>query len=441
MTLSVLPVEGIPEVRPGDDLAALILAGVTRADGPGLRDGDILVVTSKVVSKAEGRLVRGRDRDEVIDAETHRVVAEWTGPGGRTVIAQTRHGLVLAAAGVDASNVEPGILVVLPEDPDGSAARLRAHMHRQAGVNVGVVVSDTMGRPWREGQTDTAIGAAGLLPLRDLRGSMDTHGTRLVASQQAVADEMASAAELASGKTSGIPAVVIRGLHDLVLAPGEDGPGARTIVRPARGDRFALGTAEAGRAAITSRRTVRKFTDEPVPRAVVLRAVEAAVTAPAPHHERPWRFVLVESAATRARLLDAMREVWLADLRADGMGEQAAARRSRRGDVLRQAPALVVPCLAGDGRHAYPDPRRAQAEATMFWLAMGAGVQNVLLSIAADGWGSAWVSASLFCPTTVRQVLDLPDSWEPAGCLAIGRPARQPSARTPRSTDDIWTVR
>ena len=166
--VSVLAVPGLPEIKPGDDLAGLIAEALTRT-ARGLRDGDILVVTSKVVSKAEGRVVPA-SREEAIAAETVRVVARR----GATTIAQTRQGLVLAAAGVDASNTAPGTVVLLPEDPDESARRLRKALRARLGVTVGVLVTDTMGRPWREGQTDTAIGAAGVLPLRDHRGEPDT---------------------------------------------------------------------------------------------------------------------------------------------------------------------------------------------------------------------------------------------------------------------------
>ena len=174
---------GLPEITAGSDLAALI------ADAADLRDGDILVVTSKIVSKAEGRVVTA-SRDEAIEAETVRVVARR----GPTTIAQTRHGLVLAAAGVDESNTAPGTVVLLPEDPDESARRLRKALHGRVGVTIGVLVTDTMGRPWRAGQTDNAIGAAGVSPLRDHRGEADTFGNILEVTVAAVADEIASAA-------------------------------------------------------------------------------------------------------------------------------------------------------------------------------------------------------------------------------------------------------
>jgi coenzyme F420-0:L-glutamate ligase/coenzyme F420-1:gamma-L-glutamate ligase len=241
---SVHPVTGIREVRPGDDLAALLVAATD------LRDGDVLVVTSKVVSKAEGRVVRGT-KDDAVASETARVVARR----GSTTIARHHLGLVMAAAGVDASNTEPGTFVLLPRDPDGSARRLRESLREATGANVAVVVSDTFGRAWRAGQTDVAVGAAGLEVLDDHAGRTDGYGNPLLVTAPAVADQVAGAAELAQGKTTGVPAAVLRGLGDRVLPPGEHGPGAAALVREEAGDMFGLGSREAVLAALQDHAT------------------------------------------------------------------------------------------------------------------------------------------------------------------------------------------
>jgi coenzyme F420-0:L-glutamate ligase/coenzyme F420-1:gamma-L-glutamate ligase len=245
--LTAWGVPGIGEVRPGDDLAALLgdalAADASARPATALADGDVLVVTSKVVSKAEGRVVRADDREAAITAETVRVVATREHPGGVTRIVENRLGLVMAAAGVDASNTDEGTVLLLPEDPDATARALRAALGERFGVTVGVVVSDTAGRPWRQGQTDIAIGAAGVQVLDDLRGSTDTHGRPLQVSMAAVADEIAAAAELVKGKATGRPLAVVRGLAHVVTP--DDGPGARVLVRTGPDDMFAEGTAEA----------------------------------------------------------------------------------------------------------------------------------------------------------------------------------------------------
>ncbi|TXJ74058.1 coenzyme F420-0:L-glutamate ligase [Streptomyces lavendulae] len=423
---------GLPEVQRGDDLAKLIAVAE-----PGLADGDVVVVTSKIVSKAEGRIVRATDREAAIDAETVRVVARR----GALRIVENRQGLVMAAAGVDASNTPAGTVLLLPEDPDASARAIREGLRDALGVEVGVIVSDTFGRPWRAGLTDVAIGAAGVRVLDDLRGGTDAYGNPLSATVVATADELAAAGDLVKGKAGGRPVAVVRGLSQVVERDGEADTGARALVRAAADDMFRLGTSEAVREALTLRRTVRAFTEEPVDPGSVRRAVAAAVTAPAPHHTTPWRFVLLESAASRNRLLDAMRDAWIADLRRDGKSEESVAKRVRRGEVLRDAPYLAVPCLVMDGSHHYGDARRDGAEREMFVVAMGAGVQNFLVALAGERLGSAWVSSTMFCRDVVRETLGLPPEWDPMGAVAIGHPAQAPGPRADRDAGAFIEVR
>ncbi|GAA3552743.1 coenzyme F420-0:L-glutamate ligase [Nocardioides daeguensis] len=272
MTLSVTAPDGVPEIRPGDDLATALLAALGPDD---LVDGDVLVVTSKVVSKAEGRVESG-DRDAWIDAETERIVA-LRGP---TRIVRNRLGLTMAAAGVDASNVVAGSVVLLPLDPDASARRLRAAVAERRGVNVGVVVTDTAGRPWREGQTDIAIGAAGVAVLESFAGRVDAHGNELAVTAPAVADEIASAVELAQGKLGARPCAVLRGRGDLVLAPGDDGPGARALIRAEGADLFGYGAREAVVQAVAGHPTARAPFGSPVAAEELVAALaRAGITA------------------------------------------------------------------------------------------------------------------------------------------------------------------
>jgi len=242
VSIEILPVGGIGEVRPGDDLAALI-AGAAGW----LRDGDVVVVTSKIVSKAEGRLVdlpgdsadRAAAVEAAVRAESARVVARR----GPVRIVQTHHGFVMAAAGIDNSNVDPDRLVLLPKDPDASARALRAALRERFGRRVAVVVSDTMGRAWRNGQTDVALGAAGIPALRDHRGEVDPYGNRLEVTEIAVVDQLAGAAELVKGKFDRVPVAVVRGCG--LTGDEPDGPGVTVLIRDAAQDLFPLGSAEA----------------------------------------------------------------------------------------------------------------------------------------------------------------------------------------------------
>lgn len=230
--LRVIPLEGIAEAVPGDDVAALV--GDAVAAGPGLVDGDVVVVTHKIVSKAEGQVVELADdgpdsHRHLVESEAVRVIRRR----GDLVIAQTRHGFICANAGVDRSNAGAGKAILLPEDPDRSANRIRARLAHRFGVQIAVVVTDTFGRAWRRGLVDVAIGVAGIAPIDDLRGSVDTHGKVLEVSEVATVDEIAAAADLVMGKATGIPAAVIRGLE---WAPSDEGIGP--MIRPPDEDLF-----------------------------------------------------------------------------------------------------------------------------------------------------------------------------------------------------------
>ncbi len=437
--IRVLPVTGLPEFRPDDDLAAA-LAGAA----PWLADGDVVVVTSKVVSKVEGRLMgvppdpeaRDAARRKLVESEARRVLARR----GRTLITQNALGIVQAASGVDESNVALDEVALLPEDPDASAARLRAALSQALGADVAVVITDTMGRTWRLGQTDAAIGSAGLEVLHRYSGSRDGHGNELEVTEVAVADEVAAAADLVKGKLAGVPVAVLRGLprHD-------DGSRAADLVRPVDEDLFRLGTDDAialgRRQALLLRRSVRSFASDPVDPAALRRAVGVALTAPAPHHTRPVRFVWLRDPARRARLLDGMATAWRADLHADGLAADAVERRVARGDLLRTAPEVLVPVAVPDGVHDYPDARRRDAEQGMFTVAAGAAVQGLLVALAVEGLGSCWIGSTLFCPDVVRDELELPGQWRPLGAVAVGHPSDPQPPRPPRDPDDGLVLR
>lgn len=427
--VEIRPVHGLPEFRPGDDLAEAIAQAA-----PWIVDGDILVVTSKVVSKVEGRLVpaptdpEARDalRRRLVDQEAVRVLAQK----GRTLITENKLGIVQAASGIDGSNVDGAELALLPVDPDASAAHLRERLGALLGVQVAVVVTDTMGRAWRNGQTDAAIGSSGLPVLHGYAGSYDAQGNELLVTSVAVADEIAAAGDLVKGKLGGVPVAVVRGL-DLP----DDGSDARALIRSGEEDLFWLGTAEAlergRREALLLRRSVRQFSTEPVDPEELREAVADALTAPAPHHTHPVRFVWVRTEQVRRRLLDRMRERWAEDLAGDGMDPVAVERRVARGAILYDAPEIVVPFWVPDGAHRYPDARRNAAEATMFTVAAGAAVQGLLVSLATRGLGSCWIGSTIFAPEVVREELGLPADWSPLGAVAVGYPLTDPTPREP----------
>jgi coenzyme F420-0:L-glutamate ligase/coenzyme F420-1:gamma-L-glutamate ligase len=457
------PPLGLPEFRPGDDLARALADALT-ADRHGLVDGDVVVLTSKVLSKTEGRIVpaptdpdeRDALRRRLVDAESVRVVARVN----RTLITENRLGIVQAAAGVDGSNVEARELALLPEDPDASAAALARELRRLTGARVAVVVTDTMGRAWRTGQIDMAIGAAGLRVSVGYDGAVDRQGNELLVTDVAVADEIASAADLVKGKLGARPVAVVRGIGHLLLDDGHDNGDdddtnndddevdvprrARDLVRDGSSDLFRLGTAEAvalgRREAVPARRSVRRFSDESVDADLLAGAVADALTAPAPHHSTPVRFVRVAGHA-RMRLLDALRADWERDLRADGHTGEILARRLGRGDLLRTCPELILPFVDDDaGAHDYPDARRAACEETMFTVAGGAAVQSLLVALAARGLGSCWVGSTIFAADTTRRELGLPGSWRPLGAVAVGVPAETVPPRESRPAGDAYVT-
>ena len=371
MTVEVIPIRGMPDVRPGDDLSGLIMAGL-RAGKLTLQDGDVVAVTQKVVSKAEGRIVsEGPDGKEAwVRRESRRVLASR----GDVVIAETRHGFVCANAGVDASNVAAGLLTLLPEDPDGSAERIRTSLSGSTGADIGVVITDTFGRPWRTGVVNVAIGCAGLPALVDLRGTKDGLGRLLEVTVVALADEVAAASGLAMGKSDGIPAAVVRG----VRAEAEASP-ASALVRPPAEDLFRTSPLQA----IQDRVDATVFSERDVSRHVVGEATAAALNAPSPTGRESVVFVDVDSAPARRPILRAA---------------DAEARAS-----LADAPVVVVPVIRL--RPGLPGLERDGRVA-----AGGAAVQNLLLALSAQGLASSWLLPDRFEPSRLAAALGLPDA-------------------------------
>jgi coenzyme F420-0:L-glutamate ligase/coenzyme F420-1:gamma-L-glutamate ligase len=438
--------------RPGDDLAAHLLMAITEA-GLTLEDGDIVCVASKVVALTEGALIgadevrdatqeTGQDEREIVRTLARARAREIVAEAPWVTVTRTAHGFVAANGGIDRSNVPDDGWLELPHDPDASAATLRALIVERTGHDVGVVITDTFGRPWRLGQTDVALGAAGVAVLRDERGTTDLDGRTLGVTISAVGDALAGTADLVRSKASATPFVLVRGLAELTAGGGAlPGRGA-DLVRPLDEDLFRRGAAESVIEGLAARRTVRSLDpDRPVRPALLEEAVAAATTAPAPHGTRPWRFIRL-TAPTRMRLLDAMSDAWEATLIEDGLDpDEISGRLTRSAALHRTAPELLAAFVDLAEARRSGDARRDAVERDLFLLSGGAAVEALLVALSARGLGATWTSSSVACPGPVREVLGVPDAWEPLGMVAVGWPAASVAPRSTPSTDGVLEVR
>lgn len=432
--MEVLPIPGLPEIEPGCDLPRLI-CGAAAAAGLRLEDGDVLVVASKAVAKWRGCVVRPEDVTpgprargispilnkspaycQIVLDQTREIVR--LAPG--VLITRTRHGFVLANAGVDASNTaRPGEYVVLPEDLDGLARRLRGALAALCQKAPAVIISDTFGRPWRNGQTDLAVGCAGLSPLLDLRGRRDDIGQSLRCTMTAVADELAAAADLVSGKTGRIPAVLIRGY---ACPAGEEG--AAALVMPRERDLF--GPDPAGGCALAAlllRRSVRRFARREIPGVLLSQVLAAGDRAPSAHNAKPWHFCAVSDPARRRAFCGALAQRHRRDMERSGFSpERIEAKLARSRDTLGTAGAYIVLFA----RQAVPDnPLAENGEAERLLTAQSVALAGgqMLLAAAFLGLGACWYAAPLFCADLVRELCAAPEGYTPQGMIALGYPA------------------
>ena len=393
--VEVLPVVGLPEFRPGDDLTGAIATAARW-----LRSGDVVVVTSKVVSKVEGRLVRVPADPEERDRIRRRLVFEESvqilASKNRTLITENKLGIVQAASGVDASNVAGDELALLPANPDASAVALRWGLRDRLGVEVAVVITDTMGRTWRIGQTDVAIGASGLRVLHSYAGAVDRQGNELAVTEIAIADEVAAAADLVKGKLGATPVAVVRG-----LSIGDDTARAADLVRPADEDLFRLGTAEAIDRGRQEARALSwptdAFQDTPVADAALARAVAIALAAPT-LDTSTVRVVHVADPVARKHLLD--------ETHPGPDGTPAAVRRH---EILSGAPEILAVFGTETG------------------TACGAVTAALRITLAGEGLGSCVrLPARAYRPGSA---LDLPEPAELHAVVGLGLPADDPLTR------------
>lgn len=389
MPIEIVPIRGIPEVTPGDDLGAILRRALTD-QGLLLQDGDVVVVTQKVVSKAEGRVVpEGHDgKAGWVAKETRRVVARRDD----LVIAETRHGFVCANAGVDASNVAEGYLTLLPEDPDGSAERIREALGAWSDADVAVVITDTFGRPWRQGLVNVAIGCAGLPALVDLRGTKDATGRVLESMVDAYADQVAAASGLVMGKADGVPAALVRGLH----AEGAPLP-ASALVRPAREDLFRESLLQA----VVAGSEVTAFGPGEVPPDVVQEALLAAGSSARSADRESWILVDVARGQPRTRLV--------------GAAHADAAR------ILTSAPVVVVGLSEPRAEPVADSPTR-KSDRDALLISGGAALQNLMLAFRALGLASGWIPPTQLRPDEVRRALGVAGTVVVLGAVTAGWP-------------------
>ncbi|MGA8615610.1 MAG: coenzyme F420-0:L-glutamate ligase [Xanthobacteraceae bacterium] len=455
-TARLTALSGVPLVRRGDDLAGIIV-GALAASGESLRDHDVLVLAQKIVSKAQGRLVQlntifpsGRaerlarevNKDarlvELILRESTEVVRHRRD----VLIVAHRLGLVMANAGIDQSNVPQGdqgpgqgdAALLLPEDPDGTCADLRAALHSRTGAEVAVIINDSHGRAFRNGTVGVAIGASGLAALANLRGVPDLYGRRLQSTEVGLADEIASAASLLMGQASeGHPIILARGLTH---ARGEGC--AADLVRPKETDLFRAPPGLDISEVLRRRRSVRRYTSAPVSDDLIRQLLDAAIQAPSAHNRQPWRFAVLKTAAARERLARAMGQRLREDRTRDGDAadaiEQDVARSIAR---ITGAPAAIVVSFTMDDMDVYPDERRAAAEHQMAVQGTAMAMQNLLVAVAAAGLGASLMCAPLFCPDVVRAALGLPPQWAPQALITLGFPADAGKPFRRRALDDV----
>lgn len=435
VTARLIALSNVPLVKPGDDLADVILAALA-ASQEHLCDGDVIVIAQKIVSKSTGRIVQ---LDSVEPSAEAQALAREVNKDPRLVelilrdstevirkrrdvlIVAHRLGFIMANAGIDHSNVEQGAgddtVLLLPENPDEVCTALRAKLKELTGADVAVVVNDSHGRAFRNGTVGVAIGVSGLPALTDRRGEPDLYRRRLQSTEVALADEIAAAASLLMGQADeGRPIVIARGIP---MQP-RHGSAAELIRRKS----LDLFRAPSGAALLRGRRSIRRYLQQPVPDVLLETIMEIATHAPSAHNRQPWRFAIVKDAESKQRLATGMGERLRADRTRDGDApdaiEQDVARSFAR---ITSAPTVILVCLTMEDMDCYPDAQRSNAEHQMAIQGTAMATQNLLLAAHETGLGASVMCAPLFCPNTVRSALDLPAQWEPQVLVTLGYPA------------------
>jgi len=432
---------GVPIVKRGDDLLSIVLTALERSDEQ-LRDGDILVIAQKIVSKAEGRLVSLADvtpssRAEKLALEVNKdprlvelILQESTEvvrARRDVLVVAHRLGFVLANAGIDQSNIEHGhtgdMALLLPSDPDATCEALCAALKTHTGTDVAVIINDSHGRAFRNGVVGVALGVSGLTALTNLRGTLDLFSRSLRHTEVGTADEIASAASLLMGQgAEGRPIVLARGL------PASRSKGrASDLVRAKELDLFRTPAPRWPSAGdinlLLGQRSIRCYSDEHIPDQLLEEVIRAATYAPSAHNRQPWRFAIIKTAGAKSRLAQAMGDRLRIDRTSDGdppmIIDADVARSIRR---ITNSPVGIVVCMTMEDMDHYVDAARASAEHQMAVQSTAMAMQNLLLAAHALELGASILCAPLFCPDTVRASLELPSQWEPQSLITLGWP-------------------
>jgi coenzyme F420-0:L-glutamate ligase/coenzyme F420-1:gamma-L-glutamate ligase len=451
-SVQLLALAGIPLVRPGDDLPTIICSALLTSN-EALKDGDILVIAQKIVSKAENRIV---GLDDVVPSARALTLASEVNKDARLVelilresdevvrhrrdvlIVSQKLGFVVANAGIDQSNVEQSdydnTALLLPEDPDRTCAEIAAALLRKTGAKVGVIINDSHGRAFRNGTVGVAVGVYGVKALADLRGSSDLFGRKLKSTEVGTADEIASAASILMGQSNeACPIVLARGLYHLA------GQGvARDLVRPKSIDLFRSENTVALERTIRDRRSIRKYKNSEVPLNAVEKILEAAISAPSAHNRQPWRFAVLKNDAVKLRLAHAMGARLRQDRMQDGDQPDAVERDVARSiERVSTAPIAIVVSLTMEDMDTYADARRAAAEHHMAAQSTAMAIQNMLLAAHGSGLAACIMCAPLFCQDAVRAALGLHPNWEPQALITLGYSANNGKPYQRRDLQDV----
>ncbi|MBI3436852.1 MAG: coenzyme F420-0:L-glutamate ligase [Proteobacteria bacterium] len=459
ISIRLTALAGVPMVRRGDDLISIILSAL-RCSGEQLRDGDILVIAQKIVSKAEGRqvslaTVTPSSRAEALAREVNKdprlvelILAESTEivrARRDVLVVAHRLGYVLANAGIDQSNIEHGhaneMALLLPRDPDATCAALRNALKIHSGTDVAVIINDSHGRAFRNGVVGVALGASGLAALTNLRGNPDLFFRSLRHTEVGTADEIASAASLLMGQgAEGRPIVLARG-----VAVSRSNGKATDLVRAKELDLFRAAASPPPAAdhisVLFGRRSIRRYSDAHVSDQMLGELLRAATYAPSAHNRQPWRFAVVKGKGAKLRLAEAMGDRLRSDRTGDGdppgLIEADVARSIRR---IANAPIGVVVCMTMEDMDRYFDTARDSAERQMATQGTAMAMQNLLLAAHARGLGASIMCAPLFCPDTVRAILELPLQWEPQGLITLGWPGGAGKPFERRALADVMRI-